>query len=106
MRGATEYAMHRNIKRLLHLLSLMPWWGIVFAGVAGYVIWRLASYSIARSDPHALTIQSTDSLAAFWLAFCLGAGLFQAVCALLDRLRVGVMQRTVSGSNHWEGGRR
>lgn len=100
-KGATEYAMRRNIKRLLHFLSLMPWWGILFAGIAGYVIWSLAAFSIARVDPQAEAIKASDSLAAFWFAFCLGAGLFRAVCGLFDRLRSAITDR--SSATHWTG---
>lgn len=95
--------MQRNIKRLLHVLSLLPWWGVLFAGISGYVIWCLTSYLIAREAPQAEVIKATESLAAFWFAFCLGAGLFGAVCALFDRLRIAIVARAPAGSNHWTG---
>jgi len=99
-KGATEYAVQRNLKRILQVLSLMPWWGILFAGIAGYVIWSLAAFSIARMDPQADAIKATDSLAAFWLAFCFGAGLFRAICELFDRLQSALGR---AAANHWTG---
>ena len=93
--------MQRNTKRILQVLSSMPWWGILFAGIAGYVIWSLAAFSIARANQHAEAIKATGSLAAFWFAFCLGAGLFRAICGLFDRLQSILADRATS--NHWTG---
>jgi hypothetical protein len=79
----------------------MPWWGILFAGIAGYVMWCLTACSIARVNSQAVVIKMTDSFAAFWFAFCLGAALYRAVCVLFDRVRSAITHR--SASNHWTG---
>jgi hypothetical protein len=95
--------MRRNIKQLFHVLYSVPWWGVLFAGIAGYVIWDLACHALSRASAPSVVSQAADSLAVFWLAFCLGAALFGAVLALFDRVRLAIAARTTSAADHWTG---
>ncbi len=95
--------MRRNEKRVLILLYSIRWWGLLLAGVAGYVMlfFLIPRASLARP----MLADTVQALATLWFALCTGAGLFGAVssfASLIGRLR---NQDRSTSAGQWTGGR-